>query len=53
MEPLEILCVVVFSLCGLGAGIYTYRQRKRPAGMKQSPSRENLASLPEDPNSVV
>jgi uncharacterized protein YneF (UPF0154 family) len=42
MEALEIICVVLFAMCGLGGGAYVYRQRKMRPTMKQSPSLDNL-----------
>ena len=51
MEALEILCIVAFSLCGVGLGVYGYIRRRRVPTMKQSPSSDNLVCVVEDPQS--
>lgn len=43
MELLEVLCLVFFSVCGVGVAVQLYR--RKPASMKASASAENLTTL--------
>jgi hypothetical protein len=45
MELLEILCVVLFSVCGVGAAVQVYRTRHASPPIKASASTENLTTL--------
>lgn len=48
MELLEILATVAFVLIGASAGVYLWKKRNASSGMKPSPSRESLTTIPEE-----